>query len=157
MRTSAAGSRSSTTKPARAPPSSPGSPRNSRGVQHGHELPARAQNAVSVLGRPSARCLRLPIRTAVRVHIQIAVSNRRGHWLWLLESDGAPASPGCRRRQAELPAGADYLTAPAIYAATIYVACRSRLPRPASRGSGTEGWEAAQGPDALPGIWLARA
>src|SRR5215469_9429600 len=26
--------------------------------------PARAQNALSVLGRPSARCLRLPIRTA---------------------------------------------------------------------------------------------
>jgi hypothetical protein len=28
--------------------------------------PARAQNALSVLGRPSARCLRLPIRTAGR-------------------------------------------------------------------------------------------
>ena len=49
--------------------------------------------------------------------------------------------------------GADYLAAPAIYAATIYVACRSRLPRARSgkrivvRGSACEGtsWTSRKG------------
>jgi hypothetical protein len=68
-------------------------------------------------------------RSAVRVHFQIAVSNRRGHRLRLLGSKTGQLRPAAGRRRAELITGADYLAAPAIYAATIYVACRSRLPR----------------------------
>jgi hypothetical protein len=53
--------------------------------------------------------------------VPVAVSDRRaGHRLRLLESDGAPAPPGRRSRPAELAARADYLAAPAIYAATIW-------------------------------------
>lgn len=61
----------------------------------------------------NARTRSTPRRTAVRVHIQIAVSDRRGHRLRALQSD-APAPPGGHHRRAELATGAGYLAAPAI-------------------------------------------
>src|SRR5215467_15234135 len=48
-------------------------------------------------------------------------------WLWIARP--WPLGGGAAGGQVELSTGAGYRAAPAINAATIYVACRSRLPR----------------------------
>ena len=92
------------------------------------KMPARRQKIPYVRLQRTGLKGPLQYRTAVRVHLQIAVSDRRAV-IRCRYQIVAPAPPGRGRRQAELPAGPGYLAAPAMYAATIYVACRSRLPR----------------------------
>ncbi len=85
------------------------------GADHPHLRPSR----------PVSRTQAGPRRTAVPARVGVAVCN-----------GVATCRPAARLsawrygRQAELlPVGLSYLAAPATYAATIYVACRSRLPR----------------------------
>ena len=59
--------------------------------------PARAQNALSVLGRPSARCLRLPIRTAA-----VRATPQAGTTYTALEEASRPCDPGPRRCQSSM-------------------------------------------------------
>jgi hypothetical protein len=94
-----------------------------------HDRCRRVRTAGSGCPQPDGWSSSAAYRTAVRVRAGIAVSDRRGPRLWPPESDGATTPPGRHRCQAERTAGADYLAALAIYAATMYVACRSRLPR----------------------------
>ena len=85
-----------------------------------------AQNVPICVAYTASHDVGKPPRTTVRAHVEVAVCNSLA---FLSSCDHGHPPGGCGRQAELLPAGVDHLAAPAIYAATMYVACRSRLPR----------------------------